>query len=100
MSDPLVQVHYRRSGGIAGLDLVADVPAADLQPADARTVADLVAHPPTATPQGRVPDELTHELTLQTGSAEHAFVWGDTQVPDALRPLLSSLRALAAPSSR
>ncbi|BEP14880.1 hypothetical protein acdb102_31910 [Acidothermaceae bacterium B102] len=100
MSDPVVRVHYRRSGGIAGLALVADVAAADLPPADAQTVAGLVDHPPAPAPQGRVPDEFTHELTLRTGSGEQAYVWGDTQVPDEVRPLLASLRALAAPSPR
>jgi hypothetical protein len=95
-----IAISYRRSGGIAGVDLVAELHSGDLTADDAAVVRNLLARPPAAKPASSAPrpDQFDHELTLAHGSSRQAFHWSDGEVPDEARPLLAALRRRAEPT--
>jgi len=95
-----MQVKLVRSGGLAGLDLVATVDAGDL-PADQQ---DLVAKLFKADlPGSRVgrpggADQFSYQLVIHQGDRSVQRHWEDSEVPEGIRPLLTALTRQAKPA--
>ena len=101
MTAAFVHVEFRRSGGLAGIAMVARVDARDLPVEQAQLVTELIGgdSPPAAAsaPVGGA-DRFNYELRLADGDRTRTFNWDETQVPDRLRPLLASLTGKASPA--
>jgi hypothetical protein len=96
-----LRIEYRRSGGFAGIELTADVDAAELPAEVAGIPARLLADPGLGAPAGLTPpgaaDLFEYRLRLADGDRKHSFEWTDLTVPAAARPLLDALNRLAKP---
>lgn len=106
-----LHITYRRSGGIAGIDVSTECTGADLTEDEAQVVADLLsspegarasgkratAEPPTAPHIALGFDQFTHTVRIQRGSRARTFTWSDGTVPTSALPLLVTLRGLAKP---
>ncbi|HTZ43864.1 MAG TPA: protealysin inhibitor emfourin [Jatrophihabitans sp.] len=104
MSDQGFRLHYRRSGGFAGVQLAVDVLAGELPAEQAEQAARMLAHPEEfraagspAAPPGSA-DLFSYQLELERGEERQDFRWTEFEVPDAARPLLTALRGLAKPA--
>jgi hypothetical protein len=100
-----LHVRYRRSGGIAGVDLVAHTLAEELSAEQAGIAADLLADGPSAgEPENPAeappaqPDQFSYELHLSDGENDRTYRWEDRQVPEHVRPLLAELGRRARPA--
>ncbi|MGV9834787.1 protealysin inhibitor emfourin [Nocardia niigatensis] len=94
-----IRIAYRRSGGLAGLDLTAEVDAADLLPADAATAAGLLTGDPAGPAGTGVPDGFSYELTVSDGTRTRTHRWNQPYVPAEVSSLLASLTSRATPSA-
>lgn len=97
-----MQLRYRRSGGIAGIELAASVDADQLTEAEGRLAGRLLTEPaayrPAASPlPSGAADLIEHRLEVSDGDRSESFRWTDLDVPDSVRPLLTTLRGLARP---
>jgi hypothetical protein len=95
-----VQVKLVRSGGIAGVNLVATVDTADL-PADQREVVsalltDDLRGPGASRPGGA--DQFSYQLEIQHGDRTVRRRWQEPEVHESVRPLLASLTRQARPA--
>ncbi|WP_147066554.1 protealysin inhibitor emfourin [Terrabacter aerolatus] len=107
MSDAGLHVTYRRSGGIAGLDLVAECAGSDLPQDHARVARDLLDAPADEPGRGGtereaavVPagaDRFTYTVHITDGTRHRTLTWSEGAVPSAAEPLLASLGGLATP---
>lgn len=100
---------YRRSGGIAGLDLVAECAGSDLPEDHAQVARDLLDAPAGAAERGgpgTVPssarslpgaDRFTYTVHISEGTRHRTFTWSEGTVPTSAEPLLTTLGGLAAP---
>jgi hypothetical protein len=96
-----VQIRYRRSGGLAGLDLAAEAGSDDLPAEHAELARQLLAHPPAAAttpPASGRPDQFTYRLHVDDGTQHRTFNWAEHEVPDEVRPLLATLNRRAHPA--
>ncbi|MFC8502505.1 protealysin inhibitor emfourin [Pedococcus sp. NPDC057267] len=120
MATEELHITYRRSGGFAGIDLVAECLGADLPEDQAQVAAALLggsgsgnapAGPgaPTSTAgsvEGTAPpapgptgaDQFTYTVHVVQGRRSRTVTWADTTVPDEARPLLATLGGLARPT--
>jgi hypothetical protein len=94
-----LHIDYRRSGGFAGIEMTADLDAAELPAEAAEIAAKLLADPATGAPVGspRGADQFNYQLELHDGNRRHSFEWTDLTLPAAVRPLLNALNHRAAP---
>ncbi|WP_428338704.1 protealysin inhibitor emfourin [Mycobacterium sp.] len=98
MSAP-VHIDYRRSGGLAGIDMTASVDSGDLPSEDGTIIADLLADTPGVQDRAAaMPDAFSYELTLTDGTRTRTCRWQEPEIPDAVRPLLAALTARALPA--
>jgi hypothetical protein len=96
-----MRVEFRRSGGIAGIDMTANVDARELSAEQAQLVAELMSPgtAPAPPPGGAgAPDRFSYELTVTDGERTRTYDWQEAEVPEAVRPLLASLGARARPA--
>jgi hypothetical protein len=96
-----LRLSYRRSGGLAGLDLTADAKSDDLPSGQADLARQLLTRAPTATPGPPVPlgaDQFSYTLELDDGSRHRTFHWMEHEVPGDVQPLLTALQRRAHPS--
>ncbi len=96
-----MRIEYRRSGGMAGIDMTASVDTRKLPAAQAQLAADLMdptsaASAPT-TGVG-APDRFSYELTVHDGEQAQTHNWSETEVPAVVQPLLASLGQRAQPA--
>ena len=104
MTEQHLRLHYRRSGGFAGIELAVDVLADELAPEQAELAARLLAHPEEFRAAGGAPappgaaDFFNYQLELDGSDRRQDFRWTEFEVPDAARPLLSALQTLAKPA--
>jgi hypothetical protein len=99
-TDP-VHIEYRRSGGLAGIDMVASVELHELPAEVAQIVTALTTNPPAGADQpglGGVPDGFSYELTIEDGDRTWNHHWEDPLIPDFIRPLLAALGTYSHPS--
>jgi len=96
-------VHLKlvRSGGLAGLDMLATVESTDL-PTDQQGVVttllttDLKSPPGDPRPPGGA-DQFSYQLEIRDGEHTVKRHWQEFDVPDNVRPLLASLTRQAKP---
>jgi emfourin len=99
MSAP-VHIEYRRSGGLAGIDMAASVDTGDLPPEDGQLVADLLTGTAAAEDSAAaIPDGFSYELALNDGTRTRTHRWQEPHVPDTVRPLLAALTERAHPTA-
>lgn len=89
-----------RSGGLAGLDMVAALDTADLSADQQDLVETLltadVPSPPVTQPGGA--DQYTYQLEIHQGDRTVRHNWEEPDVPETVRPLLVALTRQAKPS--
>ncbi len=93
-----VRVSFRRTGGLAGLAIGVDTDTDALPPGHGEAVRSLLAghdSPPSGAPGG--PDRFNYELELDDGTQRRVLRWPETQVPEALRPLVAELTSRSRP---
>ena len=92
---------YRRSGGLAGIDLTADAQSDDLPTDQAHLARQLLTEAPTAPPRRSVPqgaDQFNYTLELDDGTRHRTFQWGEHEVPGDVQPLLTTMNRRAHPA--
>lgn len=88
-----MRVHVTRRGGLAGVALHAALDTAQLCAVDAASAEAALRD----LPWDRLPAELTgvdrfrYEVVTEEGGHERHVELGETEIPDALRPLLELL---------
>jgi hypothetical protein len=98
-----------RSGGLAGLDLVATVDTADLAPGQQEVVSRLLtedlrdpdgSQSSQSSSGGRAggADQFSYRLEIQQGDRTVRREWKDPEVHETLRPLLTALTRQAKPA--
>lgn len=94
-----MQVTFIRSGGIAGLDLVATVDTVDLSGDQQDLVAGLLSGDPRDRGASRTggADQFCYQLDIQHGDRVVRCQWEEPEVPDSVRPLLAALSDQATP---
>jgi len=101
VSDDGLRLTLRRTGGLAGLAMEAELDTAALEPGDAAQVRAAVeralAQPPAATP-GTGADRYQYNLIVRRGADRHELTFGEAAVPEALAPLVRRLEGLARPA--
>ncbi|MEP7018191.1 MAG: protealysin inhibitor emfourin [Actinomycetota bacterium] len=90
-----------RSGGLAGLTMVASVDSADL-PSDQQGLIALlltlgVSPKPDAGQRGG-PDQFSYQLEIHQGEHSVRHHWDEPDVPEMVRPLLAALVNEARPA--
>lgn len=99
MSAP-VRVSFRRSGGLAGIEIAVVTDADKLSPAQSEMIRALLAAPGSPPPSGPgAPDRFTYELQIDDGEHRRILRWPETAVPDDVRPLIAELTARSRPIS-
>jgi len=94
-----VQVKLVRSGGIAGLSMVAQVDTADL-PADQQEVVSRLLTEDLKGPGASRPgsaDQFSYQLEIRHGDRTVRREWKEPEVHETVRPLLTSLTSQARP---
>lgn len=97
-----MQVKLVRSGGIAGLTMVASADTAGL-PVDQQDVVSRLLIEDLRGPGVRRPggaDQFSYELEIQHGDTTVRRHWAEPEVPESVRPLLASLTSRAKPAAR
>jgi hypothetical protein len=102
-----LHIEYLRSGGFAGIDLVAECAGTDLPEDQVRVANDLLAGPSGSALPGVAgdageyaasgADRFTYTVRIVRGREVRTFRWSDGTVPEAVTPLLTTLRGLAQP---
>jgi hypothetical protein len=96
-----VQIQYRRSGGLAGLDMTAQAASDELAADHADLARKLLTDPPAAAstpPAAGGADQFSYRLHVDDGTRQRTFTWADHEVPDEVRPLLAALNRKAHPA--
>jgi hypothetical protein len=95
-----MKVKLVRSGGFAGLDMVADVDsddlAADQQDVVSRLLTEDLRGPGAGRPGGA--DQFSYQLEIHQGDRTVRRHWEEPEVHEAVRPLLAALTRQAKPS--
>jgi hypothetical protein len=95
-----VQVKLVRSGGLAGLDMVATVDSADL-PAEQQEVVSMLLTEDLrgagVSPPGGA-DQFSYQLEIQHGDSTVRRHWQEPEVHEKVRPLLVALTRQAKPA--
>jgi hypothetical protein len=95
-----VQVKLVRSGGFAGLDMVATVDTVDLSTDQQDLVATLLTGDLPGPGVGRSggADQFSYQLEIQHGDRMVRRDWEEPDVPETVRPLLAVLTRQAKPA--
>ena len=112
MASEGLRITYRRSGGIAGIEMAAGCLGADLPKDQAQVASDLLGEPtsdhargeakpgtPSAPSSGPGADQFNYTVRITHGTRSRTFNWSEARVPDLARPLLATLGGLSEPSS-
>lgn len=109
MASSTVRIRYRRSGGLAGIELAADGTAEELPDEQAALADRMLAGDPSADGGGVMAgskagstraDGFEYELRIEDGDHSRTFHWSDTDVPASVRPLLDAMQARSTPVRR
>ncbi|MFI6369282.1 protealysin inhibitor emfourin [Nocardia sp. NPDC050630] len=96
-----LHLEFRRSGGLAGIEMTTSVDARDLPAEQAPVITDLLNDtlPERDTPPPRppIPDQFNYELTVTDGHRTSTYHWTDMQIPDAAQPLIAELAQRSEP---
>jgi hypothetical protein len=98
-----VHLEFRRSGGLAGIEMTTSVDARDLPAEQAPVITDLLNDtlPAQDTPTDRraIPDQFDYELTVTDGHRTSTYHWTDMQIPDTAQPLIAELAERSEPDA-
>jgi hypothetical protein len=97
---PIQKIRFRQSGGFAGLMRGVDVPASELSSTELRALEHFATGPariPAHSPNGR--DMFNYELELDTDHGPVRLEFDESNVPDQLSDLISSLAKRSGPKS-
>ena len=91
---------FVRSGGFAGLEMVATVDTVDLPADQQELVARLLTADLSGAGVGRPggADQFSYQLEIQQGDRLVRRHWQEPEVPEKVRPLLQSLARQAKPA--
>jgi len=95
-----VQVRLVRSGGFAGLDMVAIVDSVDLSADQQDVVTKLLTEDlrgPGVSRSGGA-DQFSYQLEIRRDGRTVRRRWAEPEVPEVVRPLLSALTRQAKPA--
>jgi hypothetical protein len=96
----MTKIHFKRSGGILGDELETEIDLNQLPDAESQEFMQML----TQTNFFRIPQNLIHQATpdeyeytiaVEAGNTQHTVHASDASAPEALRPLLERLTALA-----
>jgi len=96
-----MHIEFSRSGGFAGIRLVASVDTEDLPADQASSLNQLIREaeffglPEKLAPEKPAPDRFEYQLTIKASEKSHSVVVNDAAAPESLRPLLNYLTTLA-----
>jgi hypothetical protein len=95
-------VHLKlvRTGGIMGLDMVANLDSADLSPDQQEVVATLLTDDLQNAPgsQRAGADQFSYRLEIRHGNRTVQHDFEEPDVPETVRPLLATLTRQAKPA--
>jgi hypothetical protein len=96
----VVRVTLVRSGGLAGLDLVATVDSTDLSGDQQKVVSMLLTKDLRGKGVNRPcgADQFSYQLEIQAGDSTVRRHWQEPDVHEAVRPLLAALTRQAKPA--
>jgi hypothetical protein len=96
----VVHVKCVRSGGLAGLELVATLDATDLSADQQGLLAGLLTADVHATSPSRPggADQFSYQLEIHHGGRIVRYRWEEPEVPETVRPLLAGLMSRAEPA--
>ncbi|MEU0505738.1 protealysin inhibitor emfourin [Nocardia sp. NPDC005998] len=101
MATPNVHLEFRRSGGLAGIEMTTSLDARDLPAEQSPVITDLLNDTPLEQDTPRrgpaMPDQFEYELTVTDGQQTSTYHWTDTQIPDAAQPLIAELAERSQP---
>jgi hypothetical protein len=95
-----MQVRLVRSGGLAGLSMVATADTTDLPPDQQGVVSRLFTEDlrgPGVSPPGGA-DQFSYQLEIRRGDRTVRRQWQEPEVHESVRPLLASLTRQARPA--
>jgi|SRR5262245_10434258 len=94
-----MKIMFRQSGGFAGMLRGAEVDAQALDPKEAEELKRLLQENPAAETRAasKARDLHQYEITVEDGGKKRTLQFDDSQVPDALRPLLKTLKQKSKP---
>jgi len=96
-----MRVHFKRSGGFAGMPLSVTVDVDTLAPADSQHLRDLIdaasffSLPARLTAPVPGGDRFHYTLAIETAERQHAVEIHEAATPPAVRPLLEWLTSAA-----
>ncbi len=94
----MMRIIFERTGGLMGRTVELDLNLADLPPDQTGTLQLLVEESDffnltEPLQKSSTPDGFTYSITVETETNQHTIHAGDTNFPQALRPLLNDLMA-------
>jgi len=93
-----MRIEYRRSGGVAGIDMSASIGSEELPAAQAQLADQLLSTDSTPTAGSGAPDGFSYVLTVQDGERTRTHQWRENEVPDTVRALLATVGKHAQPA--
>jgi len=96
-----MQIHFERSGGLAGIRLSQNVSAEGLSEDERKKLAELIeaAHffelPPVLRTSGSGADQFQYKISLESDQGKHEIQVDEAAMPAQLRPLVAWLQAAA-----
>jgi len=96
-----MRIHFERTGGFAGMRMTATVNTESLSSEEARDLQEMVEAagffdlPAVITTPTPGADRFYYKLTVEAEGRQHTVEMGEAAVPEALRPLLQRLTAVA-----
>jgi hypothetical protein len=95
-----MKVTFVRSGGFAGLKMVATVDSSDLPPDQQDTVSRLLTEDLRGQGANRpgAADQFSYQLEIQQGDHTVKRRWDEPEVLETVRPLLAGLTKAAKPA--
>ena len=96
----MAKIRFERSGGFLGQDINLDLDLNMLLASEALSLIQQIQKSnffnlPEDLTSKPAPDEFTYTITVEIGSARHRIRTTDTYAPDAVRPMLNILSAIA-----
>jgi hypothetical protein len=96
-----MRIQFERTGGLAGMRVVATLDTESLSPEAARELSEMVGAarffdlPAVTAAPAPGADQFHYKLTVEAEGRRHTVETADAAAPEALRPLLQRLARLA-----
>lgn len=95
------RITFERTGGFAGIHMVANINPDDLPEEQAKSLLELLdaLHfkelPEQMMNKPSLPDQFTYRITVETKEWEHTVITGDISAPEEMQELLELLDRIA-----